>query len=444
MKKKFIVLTLCFTILFTSINYKKSYANPLIAFTPQIIATIATIAVGAGITLSTDDDIRDIARIFYERNKSHWENVENVFKIAVTIGTNGIVNVGKEFLDLCKSTFDSTFNNDYSSSSSVIGAKAGLPLYSYSTTSIPSVMFGSSYDISSFTNYQDEFKIGDLTFIYLGTKFISPTTYNRYFINTSNNISVVNNEFLIPSNSKLEDVRFFVNDVPGMSLDIITAKYKNYKNVIEGTEIARVTNWYAHGGYALPYQPGSYDWDKVNENANENGDVGLYVPGNAGSLVGQQGGTIAKPGELNPPYDLPLAGDVTIPNVSNPSLDIADSVPFPGVIEGNPDIPGTGNPDIPGGVPPFPSFGDSIDFSPMYMTNINEKFPFSLPWDIGRLLGTLNAPEKAPIFKVPVPYTQEGFTIDFTMFEELASLIRFFALFGFIITLILLSTKLLG
>jgi len=97
-------------------------------------------------------------------------------------------------------------------------------------------------------------------------------------------------------------------------------------------------------GYSLPYAPGSYNWDNVGSNTNEDGSVGVYVPSNAGSLPGVVGGdTIAKDGTFNPPYALPTDGTVSIPDISNPSIGIGDSVAFPGVanppIEGNPDIP---------------------------------------------------------------------------------------------------------
>jgi len=144
-------------------------------------------------------------------------------------------------------------------------------------------------------------------------------------------------------------------------------------------------NYYTGSGtYELPYTPGAYNWDKVGSNVNEDGSVGVYVPGNAGSLPGVIGGdTIVKPGISNPPYELPVDGTVAIPGVSNPSLDIGVSVPFPGVanppIEGNPDIPVTGDTflDWLGSciVPSATYFPDKFN---SYANKLNDKMPIGV------------------------------------------------------------------
>ena len=94
------------------------------------------------------------------------------------------------------------------------------------------------------------------------------------------------------------------------------------------------------------------------------------------------------------------------------------------------------------GFPSFPSFGDSLDFSPMYLTNVTEKFPFSLPWDIGRLIEKFDVDPVAPVFDVPI--VSENITLDLTEFSELAQIVRFFVLIGFILSLIFISTRLMG
>ena len=92
--------------------------------------------------------------------------------------------------------------------------------------------------------------------------------------------------------------------------------------------------------------------------------------------------------------------------------------------------------------PSFPNMGDKLDFSPLYVTNINDKFPFSLPWDFKRIIDVFDVEPVAPSFEVPL--VTETIEIDFSYFEEWALIIRFFILIIFTSTLIFISTKLKG
>ena len=65
MKRKFLVLTLCLTIIFSSINYKKSYADGGVISLP-ILATFGSLAVASGIIIKNNDDLYDLGRIFYD------------------------------------------------------------------------------------------------------------------------------------------------------------------------------------------------------------------------------------------------------------------------------------------------------------------------------------------------------------------------------------------
>ena len=81
MKKKLLVFTLCFTLIFSSLNYKKSYADAGILSAP-LLATVVTVAVGSGVIINSYDDIVNIGRIFYDCHKDNMENVNSIFNLS--------------------------------------------------------------------------------------------------------------------------------------------------------------------------------------------------------------------------------------------------------------------------------------------------------------------------------------------------------------------------
>ena len=120
------------------------------------------------------------------------------------------------------------------------------------------------------------------------------------------------------------------------------------------------------------------------------------------------------------------------------SLDL-EKVPSP---EPSPEPSPDPSPDPSPGFPSFPNMGDKLDFSPLYVTNIKDKFPFSLPWDFKRVIDIFDVEPIAPRFEVPL--VTETIEIDFSYFEEWATIIRFFITIIFTSTLIFISTKLKG
>ena len=77
-----------------------------------------------------------------------------------------------------------------------------------------------------------------------------------------------------------------------------------------------------------------------------------------------------------------------------------------------------------------------------------EKFPFCLPWDVYNVFANLVAEPEAPVFEIPmkwefldIDYTLK---IDFSMFDEIAKISRFFSSLGFVVFLILISRKVIG
>ena len=77
---------------------------------------------------------------------------------------------------------------------------------------------------------------------------------------------------------------------------------------------------------------------------------------------------------------------------------------------------------------------------------ITNKFPFSLPWDIGRMLEPLLADPKRPSVKVDVKFlgVPIKFSHDFAWMDDYIVFIRTFILIGFNIFLITGTRKLMG
>ena len=103
MKKKFLVLTLCFTLVFSSLSYKKSYADGGIISLPML-ATVSALAVGTGIAINNIDDLYDLGKMFYDYVDRHndltWSTIQSLFAASVSLQPNKLVSVESEFLNI--------------------------------------------------------------------------------------------------------------------------------------------------------------------------------------------------------------------------------------------------------------------------------------------------------------------------------------------------------
>ena len=131
MKKKFLALTLCFTILFSSINLRRSYAFAGSLSLP-LLATVCTVAVGTGIALNSNDDLYNIGSLFYNKYKDDMDRVNSIFNMSVALSSAGTLIIGNDFLKIIHEFLDG-----FSSSSIGTGATfdfdgyvGTLPIYS--------------------------------------------------------------------------------------------------------------------------------------------------------------------------------------------------------------------------------------------------------------------------------------------------------------------------
>ncbi len=75
-----------------------------------------------------------------------------------------------------------------------------------------------------------------------------------------------------------------------------------------------------------------------------------------------------------------------------------------------------------------------IDLEPLKIETIKEKFPFSLPWDIGRIIGEIQDVPEVPKWTVNIKGSE--LVIDFAIFESLAKIVRWAIVIMFVIGLI--------
>lgn len=106
------------------------------------------------------------------------------------------------------------------------------------------------------------------------------------------------------------------------------------------------------------------------------------------------------------------------------------------------DISVPSDPSIPS-IPDIFEPGDkSIDWSPLMDIGISEKFPFCLPFDFMRGLEVLLSPPQVPTWKIPIMGSE--ITIDFSQFENLAKISRFFFTLMYVYVLILVTKRIMG
>lgn len=330
---KFIILTLCFTIIFSSVNLKKVDAIDFV-ISPTILAVVSTLAVGTGIVLKNSDDIYDIGRLFYDyverNNELTWDIVKTTFESAKVVNDTILVNSG--ILDVARGFFDSEFKGKNFDKSFV--ANSSVPFFNSFSEATKYASLHSDFLNKDAVYAVSDFKSQGIDFKYIShnhTGSYPSATYDLYLGNTL----LFRNEFVYAS----------------WGLDVTLVLYKQnskyYFGMIRGggtsgqkqyTEQQFLELFGAVG--SLPYS-GGYDWDTNVEDKKEGtGDLPLPIPGNLGDLVGKNPSDVW---DKNYENGLVGNGNLSFPNVDNPSIGLGGSTSFPttdtGV--GNPSVPGT-------------------------------------------------------------------------------------------------------
>lgn len=83
-----------------------------------------------------------------------------------------------------------------------------------------------------------------------------------------------------------------------------------------------------------------------------------------------------------------------------------------------------------------------LDFTPFTGIILHEKFPFSLPWDLQRVISRFQAEPEAPKWEVPI--LEEVIEIDFSIFSSWANIVRVFLSIIYIVVLVIITKRFLG
>ena len=120
----------------------------------------------------------------------------------------------------------------------------------------------------------------------------------------------------------------------------------------------------------------------------------------------------------------------TVPSIKTEVVTDPDADPQPSPVIPPPDQTDPNYPDV--GDLGLPSLGDAL----------KSKFPFSLPWTFGAILGIFLAPRQTPKWEVELPAPlSTSFTIDLSPYEEVGYISRWMSDIGFAIALLLATRK---
>lgn len=133
--------------------------------------------------------------------------------------------------------------------------------------------------------------------------------------------------------------------------------------------------------------------------------------------------------DVNYPYYYVVPDSITLASadivqpiekpISDPAVDPSISTPYPGIIPG----------DITNNIP--------------IISGLQNKFPFSIPWDIYNLIHGLSVPRETPVLSFEIEFPVINYTwqpeIDLSMYESTATLCRTLILILFIIGLAVFS-----
>lgn len=160
-------------------------------------------------------------------------------------------------------------------------------------------------------------------------------------------------------------------------------------------------------------------------------------------------------GSISVPTDYPLdsySPSVSVPITTPSDLALegsgivieADSV-TDGVTDDTTDNVGDGTLEGDGSLD-VPSVA-GIDFSPLYIS-LSDYFPFCIPFDLYNMISDFQVSKEVPIFEVNFPedsFIGGGtFTVDFSNYDKIVTIFRYFCLLFFVTNLIKITRRLIG
>ena len=281
-----------------------------ISIPASMLAIISSVFIGCGMAFSSDDDIYDIAYIFYLRYKDSWDLVQETFNSCVSITNEGLVKVGSDFLNLIKDCFDN-FVDNFGNSSSL------------------NLLNGLWY--LGKRQYSEDF-----------AKLAYEMGYKKVIDNTDFSVGAFDFKFQKVNGTTFQSVYYvYINDVKAFSLSLDggqlysfatcqSSSNSSYRLITYATFDGSSYNVNTSSNFAnvysnsidIPYVPGSYSWNEV-ESKKENDFILLPVPNFLGSLVGQ----VTSEFWLNK-NDLVGKNNISVPVIDNPSIAICEPYSF--------------------------------------------------------------------------------------------------------------------
>lgn len=397
--KKYLLI-LCFVLFFSSVNIGRVHANPAVALLgAEGLALLQGLAVKQGLRFAS----AQAARVFFssavKRTPAVLSNMTNMTRSVVTVG-------GGKALRYTLS------------GAGAAALMAGMAEYAGEVQSLPYT------DGVTFLDYYDAW---DGTSEYFGTSKWYAVPYSPYATDHGWQTSGINFHY--------------IDSLDGMwkvfgltTTNSILGSHRISLTSLDSLNVKVVINYLTATG----------SWRTTER---------IFPLGDATVAVGD-------PVVLQ--YPFPLDGVVVgepraIPIPLTGEFDIYIPLPLDtvhDVLEANPEFVDTPidvpiDPPVPG-TPPWTNPDTArINFAPLQVAGemLTNKFPFSIPWDIKRQLSIFDITPQTPEFdvniKVPIFSTDYDmkFRIDFSMFDGLAAMVRWFLIIAFDVALILSLRK---
>lgn len=383
MKNKILICFLSCVLIFTSVDFSFAHESDFVdsssfesdfidlssfdslsvsgvVISSALVGTLTTVAVASGIQLSSNEDIYNFTKMFYRRYADNWDMVKTVFNASVLVAGNKVVSVGKDFLNLCKDFFDYIVANKSLDNKLEVSEKYGIVAYPYRrdhlTSQFPDVKYAFWLNFFRYsTKIPASLFAGGRTFLYKGLRFELDDesgdwnyTYNVIHIATGSVIASFKLLSTMTTSDYYVALAFSTLEWKSLLIAVIESDYRlddgavwdyKYEHFLRLVNSPNLDNS-VYDSTTINYK-GNYSWgNNVGSNVKEDGSLDLFVPGNVGSLVGVGSTDVIYNPSKNPSYDLPIGGVITVPGVSNPSIDIENDVAIPntGVV----DTPNTG------------------------------------------------------------------------------------------------------
>ena len=388
MNKKILIFTLCFTMIFSSLNIKKSYASPQTIIVAGIISHLGSLAFKTLDVVLTGKDVIEVGNYVYSKlTLSQQNNLLDSYNTDIS----KFEKLSHEYMQtLPKQEYNYHFTSGVVKPLVLGDVREGVHnevisesngLYKYNTYR---QLYGSYYRILVFTP-SDIFAIDSCKNIQCSIE--DPNVQNAFYMydhkGTFNIGCKHGDEFRIKrdySTYNLDVSSYNCSNCPH-EFDFPKTPYSKFEGISEEQK-----------DYIKENYP-NYNIDSLPPNYNGSNNGGNNDSNNGGNNGSNNGGN--NPIITNPPS-------------------------FPNLEE-------------------FNFNGLELDSLTNLFSNFKTKFPFSLPFDLVNLIGSLSVDPIPPRFETEI--FNYNFVLDFTQFEVLAQLVRGFTLLFYIVSLIFITKR---